>query len=81
MSDPLIDSLRYRPVATTAAQMRDARNGRIIGASTEGYVRQSACLKNLERVIGLRVGQTQGDVQRVVGLSSRMFTSWELKQP
>lgn len=24
MSDPLIDSLRYRPVATTAAQMREA---------------------------------------------------------
>ncbi len=62
-------------------QMTDARNGRIIGAATEGYDRRAACLKNLKRVIGLRVGQTQGDVQRVVGLSSRMFTSWELKQP
>ena len=33
-------------------QMRDARNGRVIGASTEAYVRQSACLRNLERVTG-----------------------------
>lgn len=37
-------------------QMRDARNGKIIGASTEpnGYTRQAACLKNLERVTGFR---------------------------
>lgn len=34
-------------------QMRDTRNGRIIGASTEGYTRQTACLKNLERVTGV----------------------------
>lgn len=35
-------------------QMRDARNGKIIGASTEAYVRQAACLRNLERVTGFR---------------------------
>jgi len=34
-------------------QMRDARNGRVIGASTEDYARQAACLKNLERVTGI----------------------------
>lgn len=34
-------------------QMRDARNGRVIGASTEAYMRQSSCLRNLERVTGI----------------------------
>lgn len=34
-------------------QMRDARNGRIIGASTEAYMRRSSCLRNLERVTGI----------------------------
>lgn len=29
------------------------RNGRIVGASTEGYKRKPACLKNLELVTGL----------------------------
>lgn len=29
------------------------RNGRIVGASTEGYKRRSACIKNLELVTGL----------------------------
>lgn len=34
-------------------QMRDARNGRVIGASTEAYVRRAACIANLDRVTGL----------------------------
>lgn len=42
-------------------QMRDARNGRVIGASTEGYARQTACLKNLERVTGVNLYDTDGD--------------------
>lgn len=33
-------------------RMTDARNGRIIGASTEAYARRSACLANLARVTG-----------------------------
>ena len=33
-------------------QMTDARNGRIIGASTEGYSERAAMLKNLARVTG-----------------------------
>lgn len=36
-------------------QMRDARNGRIIGASSEGYVRRAACLANLARVTGCEI--------------------------
>ena len=36
-------------------QMKNARNGRIIGASIESYVRPSACLRNLERVTGILV--------------------------
>lgn len=32
--------------------MTDARNGRIIGASSEGYVRRAACLANISRVVG-----------------------------
>jgi uncharacterized protein YegP (UPF0339 family) len=33
-------------------QMRDARNGRIIGAATEGYSSRKACLANISRVVG-----------------------------
>ena len=36
-------------------QMTDARNGRIIGASTEGYAARSAALKNLARVTGCEI--------------------------
>lgn len=36
-------------------QMTDARNGRIIGASSEGYVRRAACLANLARVTGCEI--------------------------
>ena len=42
-------------------QMRDARNGKIIGASTEAYMRQAACLNNLERVTGVSLYDTDGD--------------------
>lgn len=39
-------------------QMREATNGRIIGASSEAYQRRAACLANLRRVTGasVRVG-------------------------
>ena len=42
----------YREHGSWRWQMRDARNVKIIGASTEGYDRRAACLKNLERVTG-----------------------------
>jgi uncharacterized protein YegP (UPF0339 family) len=32
-------------------RMKDARNGKIIGASSEGYRRKVDCLNNLDRVI------------------------------
>lgn len=45
----------YREHGTWRWQMRDARNGRIIGASSEGYVRRAACLANLSRVTGCEI--------------------------
>lgn len=52
-------------------QMRDAKNGRVIGASTEAYVRQAACLRNLERVTGFRMypskrGQLNSEIDVVL---------------
>ena len=54
-------------------QMRDARNGRVIGASTEGYMRQSACVRNLFRVTGVsvRVSRGKDSMSRVALLASR----------
>lgn len=46
---------------------RRARNGRVIGASTEGYARQTACLKNLERVTGVNLYDTDGDQSLFLG--------------
>ena len=42
----------YRSTDGWRWTMTDARNGRIIGASTEGYDRRAAALKNLARVTG-----------------------------
>ena len=35
--------------------MTDTRNGRIIGASSEGYAKRKACLANLVRVTGCEI--------------------------
>jgi len=45
----------YREHGAWRWQMHDARNGRIIGASSEGYVRRAACLANLVRVTGCEI--------------------------
>lgn len=56
-------------------QMRDARNGRIIGASSEAYQRRAACLANLQRVVGvpMRIGtrDRKGSYARRVDLGPR----------
>lgn len=42
----------YREHGVWRWTMRDARNGRIIGASTEGYCTRKTCLANISRIIG-----------------------------
>jgi len=63
----------YRTGSGWRWQMRDARNGRIIGAATEGYDRRAACLKNLERVSGytFAVQGRQSRYTRTVTLGER----------
>lgn len=60
-------------------QMRDARNGRVIGASSEAYQRRAACLANLWRVTGasVRVGtrERKAIYTRCAGLGAREWWS------
>lgn len=50
-----------------------ATNGRIIGASTEGYTHRSACLRNILTVTGIDWGGLIGKVE----LDEYARTEWE----
>ena len=63
----------YHDKAVWRWKLRDARNGRVIGASTEGYSSRSACLRNLARVTGVsvRVSSSKIEYERTAYLSGR----------
>jgi len=63
----------YRTNAGWRWQLRDYRNRKIIGASTEVYVRRPACIANLRRVTGcdVRVPSGKSASERTVRLGGR----------